>query len=311
MKQETGRNVFVCVPREPGNSLCDVVQVDAGRLLRLLDVARQAEGLQVGGELTLTARCVGVGPRVAAAEREGFLLSGMPQLVPAEVSSADGWSAFVDCSKPDVFLVGADVDHANRVLLHRRNLEAALDQQLTAQTKKIYESRIVVTVLSEDGPVGDQSLGDIAYEIMDGGWLGQHEVVSAWRLSEQEAATRLVDLGSDASFFGVGEDEADDPLDASSQDVLFFKKVYSPGVTGVVMMTPDDVEEGLEQWILQEDGPSYSFMHAITGTSGESPCYTSVRPGGWQRVVSSEEVAAYCYLFGVSSQVQPERPRGG
>ncbi len=73
-----------------------------------------------------------------------------------------------------------------------------------------FENRVVVTVLSQGTPLEDMDLEQIAEAINTGDCVGQVTYATPIRLSAEAMATRLSELGSEPSFFGIDEDAAGD-----------------------------------------------------------------------------------------------------
>lgn len=81
--------------------------------------------------------------------------------------------------------------------------------------RKYFESTILVKVLTEDGPVGNLSLGELAELVDTGPGVGGYMDLSARQISPQTAARRLREMGSEPGFFrlddnGVHEDDIDE-----------------------------------------------------------------------------------------------------
>jgi len=71
--------------------------------------------------------------------------------------------------------------------------------------RKFFRTRIEVEILSEEEPVKDASLSEIAHEIIYGSWSGRHRTIEEKSLSPKECAKALIEHGSDPSFFGLSE----------------------------------------------------------------------------------------------------------
>lgn len=69
-----------------------------------------------------------------------------------------------------------------------------------------FKTVIQVEVLSEDQPVDDLDLRQIAYEIMDGDCVGASSLISKKELTGKECADELYELGSEPEFFGLDDD---------------------------------------------------------------------------------------------------------
>jgi hypothetical protein len=72
-----------------------------------------------------------------------------------------------------------------------------------------YKTVIQVEVLSEDQPVNDLDLKQIAHEIYEGDCVGASSIVSVKELTGQECADALHELGSEPEFFNLDDDGKD------------------------------------------------------------------------------------------------------
>jgi len=85
--------------------------------------------------------------------------------------------------------------------------------------RKFYETKVVVTVLSETPLTGDYNLEQLHYAITDGECSGQIVQESTKELNGREAAEALAEQGSDPSFFGLTEDGEDDKENADGYEL--------------------------------------------------------------------------------------------
>jgi len=76
--------------------------------------------------------------------------------------------------------------------------------------RKFYETKVVVTVLSEKPLDGDYDLEQLHYAIMEGECSGQIVQESTKELNGREAAEALQEQNSAPSFFGLTEDGEDE-----------------------------------------------------------------------------------------------------
>lgn len=81
--------------------------------------------------------------------------------------------------------------------------------------RKYFETTILVKVLTEDDPVGDLSLTELAELVDTGPGVGEYIDLSSRQISPQTAARRLTEMGSEPGFFrldddGVHEDDIDE-----------------------------------------------------------------------------------------------------
>lgn len=70
---------------------------------------------------------------------------------------------------------------------------------------KFYKTIIRVEILSEDQPVDDLDLKQIAHEIYDGDCVGTSSLISKNELTGKECADELCELGSEPEFFGLDD----------------------------------------------------------------------------------------------------------
>lgn len=70
-----------------------------------------------------------------------------------------------------------------------------------------FENRVTVTVLSQGTPLENMDLEQIAEAITTGDCVGQVSYAAPVRLSAEAMSARLYELGSEPSFFGIGEGE--------------------------------------------------------------------------------------------------------
>ena len=67
---------------------------------------------------------------------------------------------------------------------------------------KVFKQTFVVTVLSEDGPYDPHTIGEIAYDIVDGSLLGQWERVSSEEVPDLPTLEKECwELGSQVEYF--------------------------------------------------------------------------------------------------------------
>ena len=71
--------------------------------------------------------------------------------------------------------------------------------------RKFFKTRIVVEVISEECPVSELGLADIAREITQGDCSGEIVDTQVISLTPSQAAQALIDQGSDPDFLGLGE----------------------------------------------------------------------------------------------------------
>jgi hypothetical protein len=96
------------------------------------------------------------------------------------------------------------------------------------EPRKFFKTVITVTVLTEDGPVSEETpLDVVAQQIVNGDWSGTVEHDGGTELTPALAAAALIDQGSDPEFFNlevVGndlddlEEDEDDDEDDDEQD---------------------------------------------------------------------------------------------
>ncbi len=72
--------------------------------------------------------------------------------------------------------------------------------------KPIYKTIITVEVLSEE-PYSETSLGQIAYDIMEGGCSGVATAAESVLLTPEESIAATIAQGSDPEFFGLTDVE--------------------------------------------------------------------------------------------------------
>lgn len=75
--------------------------------------------------------------------------------------------------------------------------------------RKFHKTIIHVEILSEEPLTGDESLEQVAYNIVDGDWSGNTQIVMHEELDGKEAANALINQGSDPGFFRL-TDAGDD-----------------------------------------------------------------------------------------------------
>lgn len=75
--------------------------------------------------------------------------------------------------------------------------------------RKFYKTIFTVEVLSEDFPVKDLSLKELAEETVHGDYSAQTEITKTEQLTGKEAADALVAQGSDPEFFMLDEEGND------------------------------------------------------------------------------------------------------
>jgi hypothetical protein len=77
--------------------------------------------------------------------------------------------------------------------------------------KKFFRTVIVTEVLSENAPVDDASLSDIASDAVGGDLSAQRVRATVTELTPGQMATALLQQGSDPEFFGLGDAEPQQP----------------------------------------------------------------------------------------------------
>lgn len=86
--------------------------------------------------------------------------------------------------------------------------EPANDDSVTTQDsedRKFFETVVTVRVLSENAPVTNMSLFDVAYEIGEGPCVGRVEFAPPRELTCARMAARLSEFGSERGFFQIKE----------------------------------------------------------------------------------------------------------
>jgi hypothetical protein len=80
----------------------------------------------------------------------------------------------------------------------------------TAVKRQVWQTVIKVTVLSEDGPIGDDvDLAGINYAISEGDCIGEVEITSRQRMDPRWVRRKLVAIGNDGTFFDSEDDDED------------------------------------------------------------------------------------------------------
>jgi hypothetical protein len=75
------------------------------------------------------------------------------------------------------------------------------------KTGKLFKTRIVIEVLSDDGPYdGSQGLEGLAHDITDGPYSGMWDTESSEELTPKQMADALKKQGSAPDFFGLDDD---------------------------------------------------------------------------------------------------------
>jgi hypothetical protein len=75
--------------------------------------------------------------------------------------------------------------------------------------RKFYQTRIVVTVLSEDKPYDPNDLNQVAHDITSGDHVGNFNVDESLSLDPKDTADALYNMGSEPDFFRL-TDEGED-----------------------------------------------------------------------------------------------------
>lgn len=84
------------------------------------------------------------------------------------------------------------------------------EQPAKPKKREFWMTRVVVTVLSEDGPVSESAeLSTIDYMITHGDCSGAVEFVSRQKVSAKKMAKLLEGQGSDPGFFRLNADGTD------------------------------------------------------------------------------------------------------
>ena len=69
---------------------------------------------------------------------------------------------------------------------------------------RFFKTIIQIEVLSEDEPVSDFcSLENLCFEITQGAWSGQKDIISFEELTSAQMAKALIAQGSDPEFFNI------------------------------------------------------------------------------------------------------------
>lgn len=76
-----------------------------------------------------------------------------------------------------------------------------------AVKRQVWQTVIKVTVLSEDGPIGDDvELKHIDYLISEGDCIGEVEIQSRQRMDPRWVRRKLLAIGNDGTFFDTEDD---------------------------------------------------------------------------------------------------------
>jgi hypothetical protein len=75
--------------------------------------------------------------------------------------------------------------------------------------RKFYETKVVVTILSEEELNPNLDLEQLHYAIRDGDCSGQTEIMEPKTLNGKEAVKALLNQASDPSFFRLTDDGED------------------------------------------------------------------------------------------------------
>lgn len=70
--------------------------------------------------------------------------------------------------------------------------------------KNFFRTIVQIEIISDE-PIGDPSLEEINYQIMEGDWSGQYSVISQEEMSSQQAAIAIAAQGSQPEFFGIDD----------------------------------------------------------------------------------------------------------
>jgi len=71
---------------------------------------------------------------------------------------------------------------------------------------KFFKTVVQVEVLSEEQPVDDLDLAQIAHEIYEGDCVGSSSIVSVKELTGKECADALYEVGCEPEFFNLDDD---------------------------------------------------------------------------------------------------------
>jgi hypothetical protein len=81
------------------------------------------------------------------------------------------------------------------------------EEGIRQQNKPLWKTVLKVVVLSDDGPLPDDSdLESIGYLITEGGCTGKWEIESSEPISKEQMLKELEAVGTDAGFFFADED---------------------------------------------------------------------------------------------------------
>lgn len=72
-------------------------------------------------------------------------------------------------------------------------------------SQRFFKTTITVEIISEECPVSELGLADIAHQITDGDCSGEITRTEVVRLTPGQAAQALIDQGSEPGFFGLGD----------------------------------------------------------------------------------------------------------
>jgi hypothetical protein len=75
--------------------------------------------------------------------------------------------------------------------------------------RSFYQTKVTITVLSDEPMSSDLSLQDISYEIDEGDWLGDVSVGASKKIDAERCAQLCDEACSDPSFFGLDADGND------------------------------------------------------------------------------------------------------